>query len=173
MGKALPRVELKIAEDGEILARGPNLMEGYHGRADATAEAIVDGWFHTGDIGRLDDDGYLSITDRKKEILVTAGGKNVAPQPIEQALKRHPLIAEAMLVGDGRPFVSALIAPDFAALSAQVGGDGGGDREALVGRDDVRALYDAAVAKVNATRSRFEQLKTFPPASGGAVPGVR
>ena len=124
VGPALPRVELRIADDGEVLARGPNIMMGYYQNPEATAECIREGWFHTGDIGRIDDDGYLTITDRKKEILVTAGGKNVAPQPIEALLKRDPIVAEAMLVGDRRPYVSAVLVPDAGdpgAASLRVG----------------------------------------------------
>ena len=161
VGRALPRVTLKIAEDGEILARGPNVMQGYYGKADATAEALKDGWFHTGDIGRLDADGYLVITDRKKELLVTAGGKNVAPQPVEQELKRHPLVAEAMLIGDRRPFISVLIMPDFSALVAKIGETSEANREALVQRGDVRALFDEIVASVNSQLPRYEQMRKF------------
>ena len=161
VGRALPRVELKIADDGEILARGPNVMQGYCGKPDATAEALKDGWFHTGDIGRLDDDGYLMITDRKKELLVTAGGKNVAPQPVEQELKRHPLVAEAMLIGDRRPFISALILPDFSALTTKFGEPSEGDREALVQRSDVRALFGEIVDSVNRQLPRYEQMRKF------------
>ena len=161
VGKALPRVELRIAEDGEILARGPNVMLGYYRRPEATAEAIKDGWFHTGDIGRLDDDGYLIITDRKKEILVTAGGKNVAPQPIEIQLRQHPLVGEAMLLGDGRRFVAALIVPDDAALRSQVGDSGETDLATLVERSDVKTLYDDVVSAVNADLPKYEQLKRY------------
>ena len=161
VGKALPRVELRIAEDGEILARGPNVMLGYYRQPEATAEALKDGWFHTGDIGHLDDDGYLTITDRKKEILVTAGGKNVAPQPIEQRLRQHPLVGEAMLLGDGRRFVAALIVPDFAALRTRVGDSGENDLATLVERPDVKPLYDDIVNGVNLDLPRYEQLKRF------------
>ena len=161
VGKALPRVELRIAEDGEILARGPNVMLGYYRQPEATAEALKDGWFHTGDIGHLDDDGYLTITDRKKEILVTAGGKNVAPQPIEQRLRQHPLVGEAMLLGDGRRFVAALIVPDFAALRTRVGDSGESDLATLVERPDVKPLYDDIVNGVNLDLPRYEQLKRF------------
>jgi long-chain acyl-CoA synthetase len=160
VGKALPRVELRVADDGEILARGPNLMLGYYKRADATAEVVRDGWFHTGDIGRLDDDGYLSITDRKKAILVTAGGKNVAPQPIEEKLKQHALVSEAMLLGDARPFVAAVIVPDFASLGARMGVTDA-DRASLVGRDDVRTLFETVVNAVNTDLPAYAQLKKF------------
>ena len=161
VGKALRRVELRIAADGEILARGPNLMTGYFGQPDATADAITDGWFHTGDIGRLDDDGYLIITDRKKELIVTAGGKNVAPQPIELGVKRHPLVAETMLIGDRRQFISALVVPDFAALTAQLSEAPDADRAALVARHDVVALYDKIIADVNHDLPGYERIKKF------------
>ena len=139
VGQALARVELKIADDGEILARGPNVMVGYYNNPDATATVIRDGWFYTGDIGRIDADGYLSITDRKKELIVTAGGKNVAPQPIEALLKRDPLVAEAVLVGDRRRFVSALLVPDFPMLAQRLAVDGlaPGNPAELASRDDV------------------------------------
>ena len=161
VGKALPRVELRIAEDGEILARGPNLMLGYYGQPEATAEAIKDGWFQTGDIGHLDADGYLTITDRKKQLLVTAGGKNVAPQPIEQRLKQDPLVAEAMLVGDGRPYVTALIFPDSQVLRSRAGAPADADVAPLAERADVKAQYDALVTAVNADLPRYEQIKRF------------
>ncbi len=159
VGQVLPRVELRLAADGEILARGPNLMRGYHNQPEATAEALAGGWFHTGDIGRLDDDGYLIITDRKKELLVTAGGKNIAPQPIEQQLKQHALVAEAVLVGDRRPFVSALIMPDFAALTATLGEPAAADHAALVARADVQRRFDGIVDAVNADLPPHEQVR--------------
>ena len=161
VGLPLSRVELRLTEDGEILARGPNLMRGYFGKPEATAEAIQDGWFHTGDIGRFDDDGYLRITDRKKELLVTAAGKNIAPQPIEQQLKQHALVAEAVLIGDRRPFLTVLVMPDFAALAAALGEPEAADREALVRRGDVRRLFEPVVEAVNAGRPAYEQMKRF------------
>ena len=161
VGKALPRVELRIADDGEILARGPNLMLGYHQQPEATAEAIQDGWFHTGDIGHLDDEGYLRITGRKKELLVTAGGKNIAPQPIEQRLKQDPLVAEAVLIGDRRHFVSALIVPEFVTAAVRVSLPAETDPATLVVRDDVRALFELAIGRVNAELPRYEQIKNF------------
>jgi long-chain acyl-CoA synthetase len=114
VGRAVPGVEIQVAPDGEILARGPNIMTGYYHKPDETAEVLRDGWFHTGDIGTLDADGYLTITDRKKDLLVTSGGKKIAPQPIEAILKRSPLVSEAILLGDRRKFAAALIVPDFA-----------------------------------------------------------
>ena len=161
VGQALPRVELRIAGDGEILARGPNVMRGYYGKPDATAEVIEDGWFHTGDIGSLDDDGYLRITDRKKELLVTAGGKNVAPQPIELRLKQDPLVGEAVLIGDRRQFISALIVPDFAEAATRVAASGDTDHAALVERPAVRELFEGLVSQVNADLPRYEQVRKF------------
>ena len=118
VGPVLPGVEVRIAGDGEILVRGPNLMKGYFRNDEATRESIVDGWFHTGDIGLLDPDGFLKITDRKKEILKTSGGKMVAPQPIENLLKTDRFISQAVLIGDRRKFISALIVPDLALLES-------------------------------------------------------
>ncbi|MBI3926587.1 MAG: long-chain fatty acid--CoA ligase [Armatimonadetes bacterium] len=119
VGKPIDGVEIRLQEDGEILARGPNVMLGYHRLPEATREAIdEEGWFHTGDLGRIDEEGYLHITDRKKEILVMSNGKNVAPQPLEQAIKSSPFIEQAVLLGNDRPFISALVVPSFAALKS-------------------------------------------------------
>lgn len=121
VGKAVPGVELKLADDGEVLVRGPIVMKGYWRRPEATAEAIdADGWYHTGDIGALDSDGYLTIIDRKREIMVLATGKNVAPQAVENALKRTPLVSSVCAIGDGRRYVTALIAPDLEALAKKL-----------------------------------------------------
>jgi long-chain acyl-CoA synthetase len=116
VGKPLPGVKVKIAEDGEILTQGPNVMKGYYKMEEETKETFEGGWFQTGDIGHLDEDGFLVITDRKKDIIVTAGGKNVAPQPIENLLRLNPYILNAVVVGDRRKFISALLVPDFEKL---------------------------------------------------------
>ncbi len=118
VGKPLPGVEVRLAEDGEILARGPNIMKGYYNMPDATAETLQGGWLHTGDIGRWDADGFLIITDRKKDLIVTSGGKNVAPQPIEGALKTDKFITEAVVIGDRRPYLVALIVPNFVNIES-------------------------------------------------------
>jgi long-chain acyl-CoA synthetase len=167
VGPAIPGVELRIADDGEILARGPNVMSGYYNKPEATAEALRDGWFHTGDIGTLDSDGYLTITDRKKDLLVTSGGKKIAPQPIEGILKQSPLVAEAVVLGDRQKFAAALIVPDFAALERRLrdlGRSPAGsesERDALVRRDEVVALYDEIVDSLNRELSQFERIKKF------------
>jgi long-chain acyl-CoA synthetase len=159
VGPPLPNVEVKMAADGEILVRGANVMRGYYQRPSDTAAAIVDGWLHTGDIGALED-GYLRITDRKKELLVTSGGKKVAPQPIEERLRAHPLVREAVVVGDGRHFPSALLVPDFAALDARLG-TSTADLATRCEASDVRALFQAAVDTANAPLASFERIKKF------------
>jgi long-chain acyl-CoA synthetase len=161
VGRAIPGVELRIAEDGEILARGANVMSGYYNKPDATAEVLRDGWLHTGDIGTLDADGYLTITDRKKDLLVTSGGKKIAPQPIEAVLKRSPLIAEAVVLGDRRKYAAALIVPEFAALERRLQGLGRppGPRAELVTRADVLALYQEVIEALNRELSPFERIK--------------
>jgi len=116
VGKPAPGIDIEIAPDGEILARGPNIMKGYYKKEAETREVMAGGWFHTGDIGHFDADGFLVITDRKKDLLVTSGGKNIAPQPIENLLKTSPYITNAVVLGDRRRFVSALIVPDFDKL---------------------------------------------------------
>ncbi|HAA62532.1 MAG TPA: long-chain fatty acid--CoA ligase, partial [Planctomycetaceae bacterium] len=112
VGLPIPGVEVRIAEDGEILTRGPHVMAGYWKNPEATAEVIVDGWFHTGDVGTIDEDGYLSITDRKKDLFVTSSGKNVAPAIIERLLTADPLFDQAVIYGDGRKFITAVVAPN-------------------------------------------------------------
>jgi long-chain acyl-CoA synthetase len=162
VGKPLPNVEVKIADDGEILVRGPSIFRGYWNLPEETAKALEpDGWFHTGDIGNLDEEGYLSVTDRKKELLKTSGGKFIAPAPIEQKLKNNSLVAEAIVIGDKRKFPSVIIAPNFAELEpwARAEGIEKMERQELVHDPRVRQLYDSIVENVNAGLAQFEKLK--------------
>jgi len=157
-------VEVRIAADGEVLTRGRHVMRGYWNRPEDTA-AVLDpqGWLATGDIGELDSDGFLRITDRKKDILVTAGGKNVAPQPIENQLNASPLVENSVLFGDRKPYIVALIVPNFEALDAWATKRGvpAKDRSALLGRPDLLAAYQEVVDGVNANLARYETIKRF------------
>jgi len=163
VGKPWPEVTIKIAEeDGEILAKGPNIMLGYFNKEEATKEVMDDdGWFHTGDIGHVDDDGFLFITDRKKELIKTAGGKYVAPQPVENQLKVHPLIEQAVIIGDTRKYCVALLVPSFESLENTLGKRLPTDRTELNDDPQVKALYQAAVDAVNEPLGRWEQIKRF------------
>jgi len=157
----VPGVEIRIAPDGEILARGPNIMKGYYKEEAETREAMEGGWFHTGDIGYLDADGFLVITDRKKDLIVTAGGKNVAPQPIENLLKANPYILNAVVVGGSRKFISALIVPDFEKLEAyaRLSGIPFKDRAELCGREEVRDFMLAEVNRSTPDLASYERIK--------------
>jgi long-chain acyl-CoA synthetase len=162
VGPPIPGVEIEIAPDGEILARGPCIMRGYFNMPDATAEAIDDdGWFHTGDIGEVDDAGHLRITGRKKELIVNAYGKNIAPAPIENALKASPFIEHAVVIGDRRKFLSALLVPDFAALAARLGSSDPPNREVMVADDAVRRLLEEEIARINTRFSGYQQVKAW------------
>ena len=163
-GMPLSNVELKLAEDRELLVRGPSVFAGYWKKPEAHAECFdAEGWFRTGDIGRLDADGFLYITDRKKELLKTSGGKMVAPQPIESKLKNSSLVANAALVGDRHKFIAALISPNFAALEewAKQHGIETAARDELVADSRVVALYGEIVREVNMSLANFETLKRF------------
>ena len=162
VGRPIPGVEVKIAPDGEILTRGPHVMMGYFRKPEATAAAIdADGFFHTGDIGHLDPDGFLVITDRKKDLIVTSGGKKVAPQPIENRLKANPLIGEIVIVGNRRNFPAALVVPNFEALGAWAREKGVPftSHEELIQRPEVVALYERAIEEMTPDLAQFEKIK--------------
>ena len=164
IGGPLPGVEVRIDDDGEILVRGGPVFERYWNRPDATEEAFRDGWFATGDLGAVDGDGYVRVTGRKKEILVTAGGKNVAPVPIEERVCASPLVDQCMLIGDGRPFVTALITLDpeeFAAWKAAAGRPADADAASLADDPDLRAEVQKAVDAGNSAVSRAESVRAF------------
>jgi long-chain acyl-CoA synthetase len=163
-GMPLPNLELKLAADGELLVHGPSVFAGYWHKPEADAEAFdAEGWFRTGDIGHLDADGFLFITDRKKELLKTSGGKMVAPQPIENKLKNNMLVAQAALAGDRHKFISVILSPNFTALEewARYHGIEAKDRAELVADSRVVALYAEIVREVNGSLANFESLKRF------------
>jgi long-chain acyl-CoA synthetase len=160
VGRPLPGVEAKVAADGELLLRGPNIFQGYYKNADATADTLVDGWLHTGDLGRIDEDGFIYIVGRKKDIIITAGGKNITPANIENGLKQNRWISQAVVIGDRRPYLVALITIDpdeIPAFAAQHGLEA--DRVAA--SDAMRAEVQRSVDAVNSTVGPVEQIKHF------------
>jgi long-chain acyl-CoA synthetase len=157
VGIALPGIEVKIADDGEILVRGPNVFLGYYKEPEATADALADGWLCSGDLGELDADGFLTITGRKKEILITAGGKNIAPKNIEAGIKQNPLVAEAVVIGDRRKYLTALITLDDAAAQRFLGGSATPAHEST----EIQASIQKTIDEVNQTMARVEQIKKF------------
>jgi len=161
VGKPIPEVEIRINSDGEILARGPNVMKGYYKKQAETHEAFEGGWFHTGDIGYLDQDGFLVITDRKKDLIVTSGGKNVAPQPIENLLMSCPYIDTAVVIGDQRRFVTALVVPNFEKLE-ELARDRGlpfTDRKTLVRNEEIVKFIQAEIDQATAGLASYERIK--------------
>jgi len=161
VGRPLPNVEVQIAPDLEILVRGPSVFREYWNRPEESREAFVDGWFKTGDIGNLDADGFLSVTDRKKDLLKTSGGKFIAPQPVENALKLNPFVGTAVVLGDRRKFASVIISPAFPLLEdwARENHIAFSSREELVADRHVKALYNGIVSELNRGLARYETLK--------------
>ena len=150
VGPALPGIDVATADDGEILIKGPTVFAGYYNDEEATRAVLPgDGWLHTGDVGTIDEDGFLTVTDRKKDIIVTAGGKNVSPQNIENLLKGIPWVSQALVVGDRRPYVAALITLDEEEVAKLDGGE------------DVAELVRRAVDEINESLARFEQVRRF------------
>ena len=182
VGRPVPNMECRLEADGELLVRGPAVTQGYWKRPQETAEAFKDGWFCTGDIAQIDADGYISITDRKKDLIKTSGGKFIAPQPIENALKSNVLVAHAAVIGDKRRFASVLIAPHFALLEdwARANGVPFASRADLVHQDKVRAMYEGIVSDLNGRLAQFERLKRvllvpdeFSVATGELTPSLK
>ncbi|RME50067.1 MAG: long-chain fatty acid--CoA ligase, partial [Deltaproteobacteria bacterium] len=158
VGPPLPGVEVKIADDGEVLVKGPNVFKGYYKNEAATRETLVDGWLHSGDLGEFDEEGFLRITGRKKDIIITAGGKNIAPKNIEAALKDLPLVSEAVVIGDRRKFLSALITLDVEAAKGFVGND---NTHPLHEHPKILAEIDKGVKSVNEKFARVEHIRKF------------
>jgi long-chain acyl-CoA synthetase len=161
VGQPVPGVELRIAPDGEILARGPNVMKGYYKKEAETREVMAEGWLHTGDVGYLDPGGFLVITDRKKDLIVTAGGKNVAPQPIENLIKANPYVQNAVVVGGSRKFISALIVPNFEKLEAYAKASGipFHDRAELCRREEIHDFMLAEINRSTPDLASYERIK--------------
>jgi len=163
VGRPVPGVEVKIAEDGEILAKGPNIMKGYYNKPAETAEVFDGEWFKTGDVGFIDTDGFITITDRKKDIIVTAGGKNVAPQQIENLLRTSPFISNALAIGDRRKFVSALIVPEFDKMEsyAKANKISFSSRAELLNDEKILNKIEEEIAKSTEDLARYEKIKKF------------
>jgi long-chain acyl-CoA synthetase len=163
VGKPMVGVEVKIADDGEVLIKGPNIFQGYYKNESATAETLEDGWLHTGDLGRLDEDGFLYITGRKKDIIITAGGKNITPANLENGLKQSRWISQALVVGDRRPYLIALITldPEEAPALAQSLGLEDDSIEALRQDERVQAEVQKVLDEVNSHVGPVEQIKRF------------
>jgi len=160
IGKPFPGCEIKIAEDGEILVKGPNVFQGYYKNEEATRETIVDGWLHTGDLGSIDADGFITITGRKKDIIITAGGKNITPANLEGEIKQHPLVSQCVVVGDRRPYLVALVTLDPEEATAYAKEHAlPEDPAQLAANGDVREAIEAHLAKVNEKFARVEQVK--------------
>ncbi len=160
VGKPIPGVEAKVAEDGELLLRGPNIFQGYYKNEEATGETLVDGWLHTGDLGRIDDDGFVYIVGRKKDIIITAGGKNITPANLENGLKQNRWISQAVVIGDRRPYLVALITLDAEEVPA-FAEEHDLSVEDLPESEQMRAEVQAAVDEVNAKVGPVEQIKKF------------
>jgi len=174
VGRAIPGCEVKLAEDGEVICRGGNVFRGYLNDPAKTAEALdADGWLHSGDIGEFDDDGYLRIVDRKKELIITAGGKNISPANLEAKLKAHALVGTACVIGDGRPFISALVVldPDVAPAWAAQHGLGEASLEELSENEHLLSEVQSAVDDVNSQVSNVEGIKKFTVLGQDWLPG--
>jgi long-chain acyl-CoA synthetase len=163
VGRPGPGVTVRIADDGEILMSGLHIYQGYWKNKKATGESVVDGWFHTGDIGNIDDDGYVTITGRKKELIVTAGGKNVAPAVLEDRLRAHPLVSQCMVVGDQQPFIACLVTIDPEALAPWLAGKGKPEASVADVTDDADLIAEiqAAVDEANKAVSKAEAIRKF------------
>ena len=163
VGKPVPLCEVKIGENGEILARGPNIMKGYYNKPEDTAATIVDGWLKTGDVGIIDEDGFAKITDRIKDLIITSGGKNIAPQRIETLVGRDHYIEQIEAIGDGRKYVSALIVPAFAALEtyARDQGIAFASREELVQKQEIIDFYRKRIEDQSGELAGYEKIKAF------------
>jgi long-chain acyl-CoA synthetase len=162
-GKAIRDIEVRTAEDGEILTRGPHLMVGYYGRPEATAEVMRDGWFYTGDYGHVDEDGFVFVTGRKKELIVTTGGKNISPVNLEALLTEDPLILQAVVIGDDRDYLTALIVPNPDGLRAEILrlGIAVTSRDEALRHPQVLSLYDQHIRDRLQTVSYYEQIRRF------------
>jgi long-chain acyl-CoA synthetase len=162
VGRAFKGDEIKIADDGEILVRGPNIFQGYYKNEEATRETLEDGWLHTGDIGELDEDGYLSITGRKKDIIITAGGKNITPANLEAEIKQSPYVSQCVVIGDRRPYLVALVTLDMEECAKLAKEKGWTDDPAEMARnEEMRAMIQEHIDKVNEKFARVEQVKKF------------